>query len=97
MVFVCTSLPDYIRSSLQPKLLAAFENNELLTEKPGQYDEDDIFEALHFSWYNRHCTRGDDAPTEILPLMLEREDGRRTNYSQMIPYLSKKIKDHGTI
>ncbi|EGO28352.1 hypothetical protein SERLADRAFT_405926 [Serpula lacrymans var. lacrymans S7.9] len=29
--------------------------------------------------------------------MLEREDGRRTNYSQMIPYLSKEIKDHGTI
>ncbi|EGO02487.1 hypothetical protein SERLA73DRAFT_69992 [Serpula lacrymans var. lacrymans S7.3] len=97
MVFVCTSLLAYICSSLQQKLLAAFENNQLLTEKPGQHDEDDIFEALHFSWYNRHCTRGDDAPTEILPLMLEREDGRCTNYSQMIPYLSKEIKDHSTI
>ncbi|EGN97242.1 hypothetical protein SERLA73DRAFT_74955 [Serpula lacrymans var. lacrymans S7.3] len=97
MVFVCTSLPDCIRSSLQPKLLAAFENNEPPTQKPGQHDEDDMFEALHFSWYNRHCTIGDDAPTEISPLMLEREDGRRTNYSQMIPYLSKEIKDHSTI
>ncbi|EGO04726.1 hypothetical protein SERLA73DRAFT_68394 [Serpula lacrymans var. lacrymans S7.3] len=97
MVFFCTSLPEYIRSSLQPKLLAAFENNELLTEKPGQHDEDDIFEVLHFFWYNCHCTRGDDTPTEILPLMLEREDGCCTNYSQMIPYLSKEIKDHNTI
>ncbi|EGO02513.1 hypothetical protein SERLA73DRAFT_150234 [Serpula lacrymans var. lacrymans S7.3] len=97
MVFVCTSLPDYIHSSLQPKLLVVFENNELLTEKPVQHDEDDMFEALYFSWYNHHCTRGDDTPAEILPLMLEREDRRCTNYSQMIPYLSKEIKDDSTI
>ncbi|EGO04858.1 hypothetical protein SERLA73DRAFT_149206 [Serpula lacrymans var. lacrymans S7.3] len=55
------------------------------------------FEALHFSWYNRHCTKGNDAPNDIPPLMMKRKYASRTNYLQLIPYTSKEIQDHADI
>ncbi|EGO04270.1 hypothetical protein SERLA73DRAFT_148853 [Serpula lacrymans var. lacrymans S7.3] len=55
------------------------------------------FEALHFSWYNRHCTKANDAPNDIPPLMMKRKYASRTNYLQLVPYTSKEIQDHTDI
>ncbi|KAI0712999.1 hypothetical protein C8Q72DRAFT_870017, partial [Fomitopsis betulina] len=54
-----------------------------------------LFETLHFSWYNRHCTRGQDAPADIPPVMLRRTGGIKTNYHQMLPYPSKDMTAPG--
>ncbi|EPS99838.1 hypothetical protein FOMPIDRAFT_1082463, partial [Fomitopsis schrenkii] len=51
------------------------------------------FQALHFSWYNRHCTKGYDAPSGAQPLTLRRTNGSKTNYHQLIPYPSKDMTD----
>jgi hypothetical protein len=58
MAFVSTGLPSHIRSLLEVNLLAAFENADLLgetnTRVPGAGGRP--FQAMHLSWYNRHCT-----------------------------------------
>ncbi|KAG2140567.1 hypothetical protein DEU56DRAFT_755185 [Suillus clintonianus] len=53
--------------------------------KPGLLEEADAqspgcnhFQAMHLSWYNRHCTLGNEAPKEVQPWLLEKE-GMRTN------------------
>ncbi|KAH9905523.1 uncharacterized protein B0H18DRAFT_824077, partial [Fomitopsis serialis] len=51
------------------------------------------FQAVHFSWYNRHATRGDDVPQDVHPMLLGKKD-LRTNYSQMLPYTSKDMLEH---
>ncbi|EPS96417.1 hypothetical protein FOMPIDRAFT_1130348, partial [Fomitopsis schrenkii] len=55
------------------------------------------FETLHFSWYNRHCTTGHSAPTDVQPLMMNRAGLSRTNHAQLIPYTSKDVADYSTI
>ncbi|EPS94073.1 hypothetical protein FOMPIDRAFT_1079184, partial [Fomitopsis schrenkii] len=52
------------------------------------------FEALHFSWYNRHCTTGESAPADVQPMLLRLS---RTNYDQFIPYMSKDVSDHHAV
>ncbi|KAI0708140.1 hypothetical protein C8Q72DRAFT_790818 [Fomitopsis betulina] len=55
------------------------------------------FQALHFSWYNRHSTKGHAAPTDVQPLLLTRLGRSRTNYGQFIPYVSKDITDYAAV
>ncbi|KAI0726076.1 hypothetical protein C8Q72DRAFT_742579, partial [Fomitopsis betulina] len=52
-------------------------------------------ETLHFSWYNCHCTRGQDAPADVPPVMLRSTGGIKTNYHQMLPYPSKDMTAPG--
>ncbi|EGO30171.1 hypothetical protein SERLADRAFT_404464 [Serpula lacrymans var. lacrymans S7.9] len=40
--------------------------------------------ALHLSWYNRHCTKGRKAPSDVPPSMLDK----------IIPYISKDINNN---
>ncbi|EGO30648.1 hypothetical protein SERLADRAFT_412378 [Serpula lacrymans var. lacrymans S7.9] len=49
-------------------------------------------QSLHFSSYNCYTTKGKDAPTNVHPRYLVQEDGRRVNYSQMLPYPSGDIQ-----
>ncbi|KAH9912434.1 uncharacterized protein B0H18DRAFT_853002, partial [Fomitopsis serialis] len=58
---------------------------------------DSTFEAIHFSWYNRHCTQGHSAPNDIPPSLLRRANCTRTNHRQFIPYVSKDMEDHQAI
>ncbi|KAH9910943.1 uncharacterized protein B0H18DRAFT_865748, partial [Fomitopsis serialis] len=55
------------------------------------------FETIHFSWYNRHCTKGHEAPDDVPPQMMSRSGVSRTNYGQLIPYTSKDMEDHRSI
>ncbi|EPS93361.1 hypothetical protein FOMPIDRAFT_1080287, partial [Fomitopsis schrenkii] len=52
------------------------------------------FEALHFSYYNRHCTRGHNVPTDVHPNQIAKADNSRTNYAQMLPYISSDTRKH---
>ncbi|EGO02698.1 hypothetical protein SERLA73DRAFT_150340 [Serpula lacrymans var. lacrymans S7.3] len=97
MAFICTNLPAKIQNSLTDNLLAVFGTPDLLTEKNTCVDADSTFQALHLSWYNRHCTKGHEAPSDISPSMLDRVGCVHTNHSQMIPYISKDIKDNQKI
>ncbi|KAG2062805.1 hypothetical protein BDR04DRAFT_1164621 [Suillus decipiens] len=97
MAFVSTGLPGHIRSSLEVNLLAALENPDLLEEKDSSgLPRGQPFRAMHLSWYNRHFTSGHEAPSDVQPWLLER-DGMRTNYGQMVPYISKDLKQHQSI
>ncbi|KAH9911409.1 uncharacterized protein B0H18DRAFT_850105, partial [Fomitopsis serialis] len=58
---------------------------------------DQTFEVLHFSWYNRHCTQGNTAPSNVPPAMLTRPNGLKINYGQMLPYMSKDMAAHEDI
>ncbi|KIO05430.1 hypothetical protein M404DRAFT_15392 [Pisolithus tinctorius Marx 270] len=49
---------------------------------------------MHWSWYNRHGTRGTQAPSDVHPAYLERADCSRTNHSQFLPYPSTQMGDH---
>ncbi|KAA1475704.1 hypothetical protein DENSPDRAFT_758092, partial [Dentipellis sp. KUC8613] len=55
------------------------------------------FNAYHFSWYNRHATKGINAPAGISPINLSVKGARRTNYSQMLPYLSADMEKHSDV
>lgn len=37
--------------------------------------------------------QGNEAPKEVQPWLLEKE-GMRTNYQQVIPYISKDLREH---
>ncbi|KAG1884557.1 hypothetical protein F4604DRAFT_1574409, partial [Suillus subluteus] len=87
MTYICSTMLSSIRDSLLQQLLLAFEDEDLLVDKDTSQDSDNSFQAIHFSWYNRHATRGDTAPINIHPYMMERS-GVQTNHSQFTPYIS---------
>ncbi|KAI0055819.1 hypothetical protein BV25DRAFT_1832844 [Artomyces pyxidatus] len=58
-----------------------------------QAGEDYQFQVLYFSWYNRHCTRGDDAPTDVSPLELVNSAASRMNHTQFTPYTSREMRE----
>ncbi|EGO28246.1 hypothetical protein SERLADRAFT_434123 [Serpula lacrymans var. lacrymans S7.9] len=97
------SLPISMASMFSPAILAEHQlANEF--DRTNISSSDHFFDSVIFNHVipfqlptNFLENQGDDTPAEILPLMLEREDRRCTNYSQMIPYLSKEIKDDSTI
>ncbi|EPS99836.1 hypothetical protein FOMPIDRAFT_1123574 [Fomitopsis schrenkii] len=63
----------------------------------GELKEHYSFEALHFSYYNRHCTRGHDVPEDAHPNQIARVDNSRTNYAQMLPYMSLDTCKHESV
>jgi hypothetical protein len=57
MAFVSTGLPSHIRSALEVNLLAALEKQDLLGATDTRLPGSQSFQAMHLSWYNRHCTK----------------------------------------
>jgi hypothetical protein len=57
MAFVSTGLPSHIRSALEMNLSAALEKQDLLGEADTRLSGSPFFQAMHLSWYNRHCTK----------------------------------------
>ena len=50
-------MPDMLRNNLQERLLACFDVDPLQDRDSASLSsEEATFEALHFSWYNQHCT-----------------------------------------
>ncbi|KAH9830347.1 uncharacterized protein C8Q71DRAFT_688010, partial [Rhodofomes roseus] len=88
---ICKSMEQSMRDRLIDRLADCFEPDALKVIDTAQERGDHVFQALHFSWYNRHCTTGHDAPTDVPPMNLKRTGGLKTNYHQMIPYPSKDM------
>jgi hypothetical protein len=60
MAFISTALPDHLRQHLDAFLVSCLETVETLNFTDSwSNDQDSHFSALHFSWYNHHCTQGD--------------------------------------
>lgn len=53
---VCRSMPQSMRDELVDRLSACFEPGALKEHDTEKSDGEHLFQALHFSWYNRHCT-----------------------------------------
>ncbi|KAA1479937.1 hypothetical protein DENSPDRAFT_754145, partial [Dentipellis sp. KUC8613] len=97
MAFVSTSLPEYLRVCL-PALLKQCTGDKAFKSIPSLDDcKDFSFNAYHFSWYNRHATKGTNAPSGISPLNLSVKGASRTNYSQMLPYPSSDTVRHAAV
>ncbi|KAG1816433.1 uncharacterized protein BJ212DRAFT_1271479, partial [Suillus subaureus] len=96
MAFVSMALLNHIHSVLEVNLLSALERPELLEEVDTQLPGCQHFQVMHLSWYNRHCTSGNEAPKEVQLWLLEKE-GMRTNHQQVIPYISKDLHEHQCI
>ncbi|EPS93189.1 hypothetical protein FOMPIDRAFT_1136659 [Fomitopsis schrenkii] len=90
---VCKSMPRDMRQDLAERLSACFEPGALQSLDTAKSGGEHVFQALHFSWYNRHCTKGYDAPADAQPLTLRRTNRSKTNYHQLIPYPSKDMID----
>lgn len=56
MAFVSMALPNHICSVLEVNLLSVLERPELLEEVDSASPGCKHFQAMHLSWYNRHCT-----------------------------------------
>ena len=55
-------MPDMLRNNLQERLLACFDVDPLQDRDSASLSsEEATFEALHFSWYNRHCNQVSDS------------------------------------
>ncbi|KAH9841965.1 uncharacterized protein C8Q71DRAFT_686635, partial [Rhodofomes roseus] len=89
-------MPEDMRRMLTVHLKACFEDEPENLEETDSSSQGErySFPALHFSWYNRHGTRGHDVPVDAHPMLIEREDTSRTNYSQMLPYESREKTKH---
>lgn len=60
MAFISTALPDHLHQHLETSLVSCLETVETLNSTDSRSnDQDSNFSALHFSWYNRHCTQVD--------------------------------------
>ncbi|KAH9910774.1 uncharacterized protein B0H18DRAFT_839145, partial [Fomitopsis serialis] len=94
---ICTSIPEPMRRDMMDRLTACFQNNPFETVEAGSMDVSRTFEVIHFSWYNRHCTQGHSAPSDIPPSLMSRKGCSRTNHEQFIPYTSKDVEEHQSI
>ncbi|KAH9910184.1 uncharacterized protein B0H18DRAFT_1130546 [Fomitopsis serialis] len=93
---VCTSMSEAMAADLTEQLVVCFDTdplNDVDTATQTQHE----FQAIHFSWYNRHATKGHDAPSDVPPQMMSKFGRSRTNYRQMIPYPSKDMVVHEPI
>ncbi|KAH9916438.1 uncharacterized protein B0H18DRAFT_1124234 [Fomitopsis serialis] len=93
---VCTSMSEAMAADLTERLVVCFDTdplNDVDTVTQTQHE----FQAIHFSWYNRHATKGHDAPSDVPPQMMSKSGRSRTNYRQMIPYPSKDMAVHEPI
>ncbi|KAH9924497.1 uncharacterized protein B0H18DRAFT_847061, partial [Fomitopsis serialis] len=94
---IFTSMPDTMKRTLIDRLLASFNSDPFKTVDANSATGERTFQAIHFSWYNRHCTQGHAAPADIPPSLLSRAGCTRTNHGQFLPYMSRDMEDHQAI
>ncbi|EPS92647.1 hypothetical protein FOMPIDRAFT_1137507, partial [Fomitopsis schrenkii] len=90
---ICQSMPQNLRDGLLDRLTACFKPDTIKTLDTATYKGEHVFQVLHFTWYNRHCTMGHDAPVDVPPMTLKRTGRTKTNYHQLIPYPSKDMSN----
>lgn len=49
-------MPQNLRDGLLDRLTACFEPDTIKTLDTATYKGEHVFQVLHFTWYNRHCT-----------------------------------------
>ncbi|KAG0693114.1 hypothetical protein DFH29DRAFT_763487, partial [Suillus ampliporus] len=93
MAFICPTLPESIRSNLLSSFLACFDGNEVLRMRKlkDDFHTDDCQDQ---DTQIEHHDGGDQAPTDIHPHYMSREDVSRTNHSQTLPCQSRDILEH---
>jgi len=58
MAYICGTMPESLKGRLLEYLLLSLGDEGALVQKDIDHqDRRSTFEALHFSWYNRHATR----------------------------------------
>ena len=59
VAFVCTAMPQYLKSSLLPLLIACLKDPTLFKDQQHMAGENATLpiDCLHFSWYNRYATK----------------------------------------
>ncbi|KAH9926365.1 uncharacterized protein B0H18DRAFT_954689 [Fomitopsis serialis] len=53
---ICTSMPEAMKRHLMDRLVACFDSDPFKPVDSNSANGGRTFEAIHFSWYNRHCT-----------------------------------------
>ncbi|KAI6038319.1 hypothetical protein EDC04DRAFT_2570227 [Pisolithus marmoratus] len=100
MAFICTAMPKGMKDLLFPSLIACLDGPDLFTARPSSLPAGENtpppFDCLHFSWYNRYTTKGNDAPSNVHPYEL-RLGNSRTNTWQMLPYPSRDMAEYGQL
>ncbi|KAH9911423.1 uncharacterized protein B0H18DRAFT_892829 [Fomitopsis serialis] len=86
-----------MKRTLIDRLLASFNSDPFKTADANSATGKRTFEAIHFSWYNRHCTQGHSAPADIPPALLSRAGCTQTNHGQFLLYMSRDMEDHQTV
>ncbi|KAJ8489512.1 hypothetical protein ONZ45_g13557 [Pleurotus djamor] len=90
LLFLRGTLPEYLKTELLPKITAIFG------ELHHRTSEDDSrhwsWSSIHFDYYNRYSTHGDEAPLEVNPKLLTKEGKKRAHSSQFIPRPSTEMK-----
>ncbi|KAH9834244.1 uncharacterized protein C8Q71DRAFT_859901 [Rhodofomes roseus] len=94
---ICTSMPEAMKRSLTQRFISCFDSDPLQARTTASDPLTQPYETLHFSWYNRHCTQGHNAPQDVLPRMMRRAGVSRTNHSQLMPYPLKDMVDNAAL
>ncbi|KAI6101816.1 hypothetical protein F5141DRAFT_1008775, partial [Pisolithus sp. B1] len=99
MAFVCTAMPKDLKDLLYPSLVACLDGPDLFSVQlpsPANENLPQPFDCLHFSWYNRFTTKGNDTPSNVHPYELCLGNSR-TNMWQMLPYTSSDMAEYGQL
>ncbi|EPQ50213.1 hypothetical protein GLOTRDRAFT_134150 [Gloeophyllum trabeum ATCC 11539] len=87
---LCTAMPESLRQALNNGIAAALGSSGVLKER--DWEEDGLFEALHFAWYNRYSTKGNTSANNVHPCLSKREGIERTNHFQFTPRTSTEAR-----
>ncbi|KAH9913775.1 uncharacterized protein B0H18DRAFT_822407, partial [Fomitopsis serialis] len=96
---VYANMPDHLKQRLMANLIACFEDQpeNLQHMCSASQGAEFSFPALHYAWYNRHGTRGHGISAQSHPMLIEKDGNSRTNYAQMLPYVSADMRKHSDI
>ncbi|KAI6095158.1 hypothetical protein F5141DRAFT_1013813 [Pisolithus sp. B1] len=100
MAFIYTAMPKGMKDLLFPSLITCLDGPHLFsTQSPSLSAGKNTpppFDCLHFSWYNRYTTKGNDAPSNVHPYELCLGNSK-TNAWQMLPYPSRDMAEYGQL
>ncbi|KAF4568230.1 hypothetical protein EYR36_010239 [Pleurotus pulmonarius] len=95
LVLLRGTLSEGLKKNLLTKLMGIFGDlsNRIEPINGGEKELKVPFLGLHFDWYNRYSTNGDDAPDDIHPAELSKQGlKRRSTFSLFVPRPSEEMK-----
>ncbi|KAG1868923.1 hypothetical protein C8R48DRAFT_671478 [Suillus tomentosus] len=85
MAYICGSLPNHLRSSLMTDLILSFGNVNILINKDTNQGTQGNFQAVHFSWYNRHATRNQALYEAVLAVFADLFEWIKEHLKENLP------------